>query len=66
LGEIIFLGIIGLAISLCLLYMLKGPTAPDWAVPLNTMAKITTALLVFWVLFLKDVFIWMPPWFMRF
>jgi len=44
--EIIFLAIIGLAISLCLLRMLKGPTAPDRAVAVDTIATITTALLV--------------------
>ena len=46
-GENIFLVIIGLAIFLCLLRVLKGPTAPDRAVALDTMATITTALLVF-------------------
>jgi len=45
-SETIFLAIIGLAISLCLLRMLKGPTAPDRAVAVDTMATITTALLV--------------------
>jgi multicomponent Na+:H+ antiporter subunit F len=45
-SEIIFLAIIGLAISLCLLRMLKGPSAPDRAVAVDTMATITTALLV--------------------
>ena len=45
-GEKIFLVVIGLAIFLCLLRMLKGPTAPDRAVALDTMATITTALLV--------------------
>jgi len=45
-SEIIFLAIIGLAISLCLLRMLKGPAAPDRAVAVDTMATITTALLV--------------------
>jgi multicomponent Na+:H+ antiporter subunit F len=45
-GEIIFLVIIGVAISLCLLRMLKGPTAPDRAVAVDTIATITTALLV--------------------
>jgi len=45
-SEIIFLAIIGLAISLCLLRMLKGPTAPDRAVAVDTIATITTALLV--------------------
>ena len=46
-GEIVFLAFIGLAISLCLLRMLKGPTAPDRAVALDTGATIATALLVF-------------------
>ena len=46
-GEIIFLTIVGLSILLCLLRLLKGPTAPDRAVALDTMATITTALLVF-------------------
>jgi len=45
-SEIIFLAIIGLGIVLCLLRMLKGPTASDRAVALDTMATITTALLV--------------------
>jgi len=44
--EIIFLATIGLAISLCLLRMLKGPTASDRAVAVDTIATITTALLV--------------------
>lgn len=44
--ENIFTVIIGLAILLCVLRMLKGPTAPDRAVALDTMATITTALLV--------------------
>ena len=45
-SEIIFLAIMGLAICLCLLRMLKGPTAPDRAVAVDTIATITTALLV--------------------
>jgi multicomponent Na+:H+ antiporter subunit F len=45
--EIIFLTIIGLSILLCLLRLLKGPTAPDRAVALDTVATITTTLLVF-------------------
>lgn len=45
-SEIIFLAIIGLGILLCLLRMLKGPTASDRAVALDTTATITTALLV--------------------
>ena len=44
--EFIFLTIIGLGILLCLLRMLKGPTASDRAVAVDTMATITTALLV--------------------
>jgi multicomponent Na+:H+ antiporter subunit F len=45
-SEIIFLAAIGVAICLCVLRMLKGPTAPDRAVAVDTMATITTALLV--------------------
>jgi len=45
-SEIIFLAIISLAISLCILRMLKGPTAPDRAVAVDTIATITIALLV--------------------
>jgi multicomponent Na+:H+ antiporter subunit F len=44
--EIAFLVTIGLAILLCFLRMLKGPTAPDRAVAVDTIATITTALLV--------------------
>jgi len=44
--EIIFLVIIGLGIILCLVRLLKGPTTPDRAVALDTIATITTALLV--------------------
>jgi len=44
--EIIFLAVIGLSITLCLLRMLKGPTAGDRAVAVDTIATITTALLV--------------------
>ena len=46
-SEIIFLIIIGAAIFLCLLRMIKGPTAPDRAVAVDTISTITTALLVF-------------------
>jgi multicomponent Na+:H+ antiporter subunit F len=45
-SNIVFLAIISLAIILCLLRMLKGPTAPDRAVAVDTVATITTALLV--------------------
>jgi multicomponent Na+:H+ antiporter subunit F len=42
----IFLAIITAGIILCLLRMFKGPTAPDRAVAVDTIATITTALLV--------------------
>jgi len=45
-SEIIFLLIIGAAILLCLLRMIKGPTAPDRAVALDTLSTVTAALLV--------------------
>jgi len=45
-SEIIFLAIMGLGVLLCLLRMLKGPTASDRAVAVDTVATITTALLV--------------------
>jgi len=45
-SEIIFLTVIAAGIILCLLRMLKGPTAPDRAVAVDTIATITTALLV--------------------
>ena len=45
-SEIIFLTIIGAAIFLCLLRMIKGPTAPDRAVALDTLSTVTAALLV--------------------
>lgn len=46
-SETIFLIIIGAGIILCLLRMLKGPTAADRAVALDTVSTVTTALLVF-------------------
>ena len=45
-SEVIFLTIIGTAIFLCFLRMIKGPTAPDRAVALDTLSTVTTALLV--------------------
>jgi len=42
----IYLVIIGLGVLLCLLRMIKGPTAPDRAVALDTSMTVTTALLV--------------------
>ena len=45
-SSTIFLVIIMAGITLCLLRMLKGPTASDRAVAVDTIATITTALLV--------------------
>ena len=44
--EVIFSTIIGAAIFLCLLRMLKGPTASDRAVALDTLSTLTVVLLV--------------------
>jgi multicomponent Na+:H+ antiporter subunit F len=41
-----FLGLIGLSVVLCLLRFLKGPTASDRAVAVDTACTVTTALLV--------------------
>jgi multicomponent Na+:H+ antiporter subunit F len=49
----IYLIIIGLGVMLCLLRMMKGPTAPDRAVALDTSVTVTTALLVLIGLLLK-------------
>ena len=45
-SEVIFLTITGVAIFLCLLRMLKGPTTSDRAVALDTLSTVTAALLV--------------------
>lgn len=46
-GEVtVFLGLIGGGILLCLARMVKGPTAADRAVALDTVTTVTTALLV--------------------
>ncbi|MCK4344208.1 MAG: hypothetical protein KAX05_02900 [Bacteroidales bacterium] len=45
-SEIVFLIIIGAAVLLCVLRMIKGPTAADRAVALDTVSTVTTALLV--------------------
>ena len=42
----IFIVVISLALVLCLVRMLKGPTASDRAVAVDTACTITTALLV--------------------
>ena len=46
-------GIITAGILLCLLRLLKGPTAPDRAVAMDTACTVTTALLVLLALFFK-------------
>jgi multicomponent Na+:H+ antiporter subunit F len=46
-SDIVYLAIITAGVFLCLLRMLKGPTAADRAVAVDTIATITTALLVF-------------------
>jgi len=46
LAEIIFIIVIGLGIIFCLLRLIKGPTAADRVVALDTLSTITTALLV--------------------
>jgi multicomponent Na+:H+ antiporter subunit F len=45
--QTIYLAVIGFSVVLCLLRMIKGPTAPDRAVALDTAVTVTTALLVF-------------------
>jgi multicomponent Na+:H+ antiporter subunit F len=42
----IFIVVISLALVLCLVRMLRGPTASDRAVAVDTACTITTALLV--------------------
>jgi len=44
--ENVFLIVIGAAIILCFLRLVRGPTTPDRAVALDTASTITTALLV--------------------
>ena len=44
-SNIVFLAVIAAGVFLCFLRMLKGPTAPDRAVAVDTIATITTALL---------------------
>jgi len=45
-SETIFLTIIGIGIVFCFLRMLKGPTAADRAVALDTVTTVTVAFLV--------------------
>jgi len=49
----IFLIIIGAAVILCLLRMLKGPTAADRAIAVDTVTTIVVALLVLLGFFFK-------------
>lgn len=49
----VYLVIIGFGVLLCLFRMIKGPTAPDRAVALDTSVTVTTALLVLIGLILK-------------
>ncbi|MFO8090440.1 MAG: monovalent cation/H+ antiporter complex subunit F [Desulfatiglandaceae bacterium] len=49
----IFLLVIGAAIVLCLIRLIKGPTATDRAVALDTVTTVTTALLVILALVFK-------------
>jgi len=46
LAGTIFIIVIGLGIIFCLLRLIKGPTAADRVVALDTLSTITTALLV--------------------
>ena len=45
-SEILFLTIMGIGIVFCFLRMLKGPTAADRAVALDTVTTVTVAFLV--------------------
>jgi len=51
--DTIFFIIIGAAAFLCLIRLIKGPTASDRAVALDTVSTVTTALLVLLGLFFK-------------
>ena len=44
--KIIFFSIIGFGIVFSVIRLIKGPTAPDRVVALDTLSTITTALLV--------------------
>ncbi|MCK4644344.1 cation:proton antiporter [bacterium] len=44
--EYVFFSLIGLGIVLSALRLIKGPTAPDRVVALDTLSTITTTLLV--------------------
>ena len=44
--EMIFITIIGISIIFCFLRMLRGPTAADRAVALDTVTTVTVAFLV--------------------
>jgi len=44
--ELLFIALIGTGMLFCLLRMIKGPTAADRAVALDTVTTVTTGLLV--------------------
>lgn len=44
--EPIFIGIIGIGVILCIIRMVKGPTAADRAIAMDTTTTVTVALLV--------------------
>jgi len=44
--KVIFFSIIGFGIVFSIIRLIKGPTAPDRVVALDTLSTITTALLV--------------------
>jgi multicomponent Na+:H+ antiporter subunit F len=44
--EIIYIIIIGIGIILCVIRMVKGPTAADRAIAVDTATTVTVALLV--------------------
>jgi multicomponent Na+:H+ antiporter subunit F len=53
-----FLVFIGLGLIFCLSRMIKGPTAPDRAVAVDTTSTITTALLVlFGFIFKRHIYL---------
>ncbi|OQX83573.1 MAG: cation:proton antiporter [Candidatus Latescibacteria bacterium 4484_7] len=51
--DTIFFIIVGAAAFLCIIRLIKGPTASDRAVALDTASTVTTAVLVLLGLFFK-------------
>jgi len=52
-AELVLVSFIGAGMVLCLLRMIKGPTAADRAVALDTVTTVTTSLLVVLGLFCR-------------